>query len=395
MRSGSEAGAFDAGGDFEIAEFGHGAVDVERLDDARAGAAVAVGSGGVDDERDAGAAFEKRAGLGPLSFFAELIAVVGDEDDDGVVAQAEFVEMREDAAEIPVSPGDGGEVGADDLSRFGLGCAAADEEIGVAHADGGFGKAFGHGGPGGEVGRKLDVVGVVEIEEALRCGGRAVRFGEAAADEEGLVRIVFCALVEVGDGAVGHQVVACTFAVAFEDEDLIGVSGALIVGGEDGQDAVGHGDARVRDVHRLAGLRRVHGFDVAVEVGPGFVIVEAGVEEFAAAQGGVSVFAEELRESDPVGMQVADAGAVAEDLGGVGRMAGEERRTRRVAERELAVVAIEANAFGGECVDVGTVGVEAAVVAGELGAHVVGHEEEDVEGTLAGVSGGGFGCGLV
>jgi hypothetical protein len=36
------------------------------------------------------------------------------------------------------------------------------------------------------------------------------------------------------------------------------------------------------------------------------------------------------------------------------------------------------------------VGLKAAVVAGELGAHVVGHEEEDVEGALAGVSCGGF-----
>ena len=43
-------------------------------------------------------------------------------------------------------------------------------------------------------------------------------------------------------------------------------------------------------------MRGVHGFDVAVEVGPGLVIVEAGVEELAAAQGGVAVFAEELRE---------------------------------------------------------------------------------------------------
>ncbi len=83
----------------------------------------------------------------------------------------------------------------------------------------------------------------------------------------------------------------------------------------------------MRDVQGFAGLRGVHGFDVAVEVGPGFVIVEAGVEELATAQGGVAVFAEELREGDPVGVQVADARAVAENFGGVGRMAGEERRT--------------------------------------------------------------------
>ena len=45
-----EAGAFDACGNFEMAELGQGAIDVERLDDAGGGASVAVGSGGVDGE---------------------------------------------------------------------------------------------------------------------------------------------------------------------------------------------------------------------------------------------------------------------------------------------------------------------------------------------------------
>ena len=41
-----EAGAFDARGNFEIAELGYRAVDVERLDDAGGGAA-APGMGGI------------------------------------------------------------------------------------------------------------------------------------------------------------------------------------------------------------------------------------------------------------------------------------------------------------------------------------------------------------
>ena len=65
-----EAVAFDAGGELETGELDQGAVDVERLHDACGGAAIAVCSGHVDDERDAGAVFEERAGLGPLSFFA-------------------------------------------------------------------------------------------------------------------------------------------------------------------------------------------------------------------------------------------------------------------------------------------------------------------------------------
>ncbi len=180
-----------------------------------------------------------------------------------------------------------------------------------------------------------------------------VGFGEAAADEEGLG--VFGAFLQVLDGEVGDHVVAGALAVAFEDEDLVGVGGALVIGGQDGQDAVGHGDLGVGDVELRAVLGGVEGFDVAVEVGPGFVVVEAGVEELAGAEGGVAALAEELGEGDPVGVKVADAGGVAEDPGGVGRVAGEQRRARWVAEGELAVVAVEADALRCELVDVGAV----------------------------------------
>ena len=211
-------------------------------------------------------------------------------------------------------------------------------------------------------------------------------FGEAAADEEGLG--VLGAFLQVLDGEVGDHVVAGALAVAFEDEELVGVGGALVVGGQDGEDAVGHGDLGVGDFEFAALLRGVKGFYVAVEVGPGFVVVEAGVEELAGAEGGVAALAKELGEGDPVGVEVADAGGVAEDLGGVGRVAGEERGARRIAEGELAVVAVEADALRCQLVDVGAAGVEAAGVAGELGAHVVGHEEEDVERLFARADGG-------
>jgi hypothetical protein len=124
----------------------------------------------------------------------------------------------------------------------------------------------------------------------------------------------------------------------------------------------------------------VHGFDITVEVGPGVVVVEAGVEELAAAQGGVAGLAEEVREGHPLGMFFDDGVVVAEDAGLTRQMAGKERGARGIAERELAVVAVEADATGGKGVDVGAVRVEAGVIAGELGAHVVGHEKENVEG---------------
>ena len=69
----------------------------------------------------------------------------------------------------------------------------------------------------------------------------------------------------------------------------------------------------------------MQGFSVAVEVGPGAVVVKAGVEELAAAQGGVAVLTEEMRKRNPVGVLVHEAGAVAEDVGVVWRATAEER----------------------------------------------------------------------
>ena len=56
------------------------------------------------------------------------------------------------------------------------------------------------------------------------------------------LRIVFGALVEVGDGAVGHHVVACTFAVPSRMKIWSGERRARCRQGD--QDAVRRGDAR-------------------------------------------------------------------------------------------------------------------------------------------------------
>jgi hypothetical protein len=58
----------------------------------------------VDDERDTRAALEERACLRPFSIFAKLVAVVRDEDDDGVVAQLEPFEFGDNSAQVPVRP---------------------------------------------------------------------------------------------------------------------------------------------------------------------------------------------------------------------------------------------------------------------------------------------------
>ncbi len=214
-----EGAALLVGRGREAGEFDEGGVDVECFDDAFAGGAVGGISGGIDDQRDAVAFFKEGAGLGPFAFFAELVAVVDGEDDDGFVAQAEAIECGEDDADVVVDPGDGSEVGLDDFFGFFGGGVAIDEEVGVFGADGVRGEAFGDGGARGEIDGELDGVEGVEVVELLRGGGRGVGFGEAAGDEEGPVFVLF----ECGDGELDVFVFDLVVANVRDDEGAVRV----------------------------------------------------------------------------------------------------------------------------------------------------------------------------
>ena len=48
---------------------------------------------------------------------------------------------------------------------------------------------------------------------------------------------------------------------------------------------------------------------------PGFGVVDSAVEDFSGAEGTVAILFEELGEADPVGVDVAEGGAVAEHAG--------------------------------------------------------------------------------
>ena len=342
--------------------------------------------GGVNDQWNTSTIFKERARLGPLALFAQLIAVVGNKDNGRGLAQTQVVEFGDDSAKVPVGPGDGSQISADHFLRLGCRGAATYKKVGVAHSNGGLGKASRNRWPGGKIGRQEDLPGIVQVEEALGRGGRAVWLGETATDEEGFV----FARPEILNGKISNQIVACPFSVAIEDENLIGVCGLLAILRQYGKKAIGRRYLRTWNLHALSGCDGVEGLDSPVEVGPRLVIIEICVKELAAAQGGVAMFAEELRKSGPVRMQIAQAGTVAENPRRMRRVAAQERRARWVAEGKLAVVAIEANPLFGERVDVGTMCVEATSIAGEFGTHVVRHEEEYVERPLAGMDRCGF-----
>ena len=134
--------------------------------------------------------------------------------------------------------------------RLGLARAAADEQIGVALADGRAGKSRRHGRPRGEIRRQLDFFRVIQIEKSLRRGRRAVRFHKSARDEKRLV-LVFAQIL---NRAVGGVIIAVAFAVAVQHDDAVGIRGARIVRGQRRQHAVRLRNLRARNFHGVSDL---------------------------------------------------------------------------------------------------------------------------------------------
>ena len=177
--------------------------DVEKLHGSRRGFAGRA-AGQADHHRHAAGDFEHRIVLRPLAFFAQVIAVIAEEDDDGLVAELEAIDGFHDAAELPIDEGDGGVVGFDHLAGgFGRG-VAADEQIAAAERHRAFGKSGRHGRPRLRNRAAAASCRVVQVEQLGRRGRRAVRLGKTDGQEERLVLQLF----EQLDGPRGGSIVA-------------------------------------------------------------------------------------------------------------------------------------------------------------------------------------------
>ena len=95
-------------GGWEIAEVGEGGVEVEEFDEG-VGALGGFVCRGRNDEGNVGVEFEGGR-LVEEAVLADVEAVIGPEDNEGVVAKFEGVEFVEDAADLGVEVADGSEV---------------------------------------------------------------------------------------------------------------------------------------------------------------------------------------------------------------------------------------------------------------------------------------------
>lgn len=349
-----------------------------------AGLAGGALTGEGSDEEAAGGLFVVGVFV-PEAVIVELPAVVAEEDDHGGIAEAFAVEGGEEAADEGIGVGDAGVVGADEFAGFfGGDFAVTDVAVVAEFAGVGAGKGGSAGGGLGVVGH-FDFVEGVEVEVLGRGDEGEVGFGEADAEEEG----VLFEGGECGDGLIESAAVG---------ELVVGLRGCFPGGAAGAGGAGGGRDSPVVFLEALfealgagAGFGGVPGgllIGAPPGDGPTGVVVETTVEEFAEAGGGEAVLLEELGEGDGVGHGAAEVVLEVVDFGGVGAEAGEEAGAGGAADGLLAIGVGEDGATAGEGVDVGGMNV-AGAVATELGTHVVDGNEQDVADTGGGEQGGG------
>jgi len=350
----------------EPAEIGEGGIEVHELDRARGNADDFCFWQGYD-EGDTSGFFKEQLFL-PLAVLAKTPAVVAPEENDGVVAELQAIERVEDFADLGIHEADAGEVGAlKDAKLFFFETVVGGFDRQSDRRDFGdvLGRLFGEG----------NFFEWVKIEVFARGDVRDMGTIEADSEEEGLVFVRF----EEADRFGSDLAVGLFFIGAF----------SLHPAERSTETAAGQ---KIDDV----------GFIVAVtapwvdEFVPGRGIVKAAgadlsrdavVVKLPHARGEIAVVLEELRQRDYVREDLADRSGVVVNAGGVGAKTAQERRAAGIAERILAVGAVEADAARGEAVNVWRFD-ERMVVAAEGGVEVVNGDEENVQWWSGGFFGG-------
>ena len=102
-----------------------------------------------------------------------------------------------------------------------------------------------------------------------------------------------------------------------------------------------------------------------------------GVEDFTERMGRPSALPKELREGHDLRQHVAEKRRVARDARLLAAQPGEQRTAARIAHGVLRIGAVEANAAGGEPVQVRRLR-ERMSVATDGVTQIVGHDEQDI-----------------
>ena len=303
-----ETFAFEMLGLGETAKVGEGGVEVDQLGEGGAGLAGGFHAGHGDDERHAGAAF-KEVTLLPQAVVAEVIAVVAEEHDDGVIVELEFFQAIEHAAEAGVHQGGGGVIGADDF------LALLDGQLALV-------RAIGQGS-----GRNIVTIAghfeygfdFIQWVMSRVMGGRDVRRVRAVKTDgeekgfAGLVRVIFLEEFHSSEGGLAIGVFL-VFAVEQQPAHR-----AAVRAGAQGDDLVLLRAINADGVDDLV-PRRLVVHAIGADLGGHAVMIN-----LADARGKVAVIDEVLRKRGDVRVLVTEMAGVGEHAGLLRIQPGHER----------------------------------------------------------------------
>ena len=291
-----------------------------------------------------------------------MVAVIAEQDDDGVVPELESIKGIEDAADLRVHVGGAGVIGAEKL------VALAVAELGEGSAE--FAEADGEGRrPRLAGGRTVEHKRVLRIQVEILRGRdeRIVGLHETGSDNPRAVTDSFNLGADGASNlAVGLIVVGASHRtpIAPAQFSLREIPPGELLPPERSRDKRLGGVPRTRQVHPLRAER--------------IVAAAPEVEDFAKSGRMAAVGFQQLRQRDDVGQSIAEQRAVIGDDGAIRAKTGEERAAARVADGILHVSALKADGARGETINIGRLDGGVAVTP-EGVAQIVDRNEQDVQ----------------
>ena len=366
----AETRAFEAARRRDAGEVDEGRVEVDQFDQRlRTGADLRAGS--TNDERNARRLFELGVLAPQSAVFAEMEAVVAGEHHHGGLVQPEFPQGVEQQSDVPVDHRDGRMVGGDGLPDLLPGVLRV---VRVARER-----------------RQWNVVPVVGGRVRWRDRGDRVAPEIAGRGDPGQVR-----LVESGRDEERARTLVAQQLDYPQCGPAVRRFAVVLAGGAPGERGAAHPTER-RERLRPAqpgcgafvpGVVPYRGAVLPRQVVlaragvlrdvPGHRILVSAVRDLADACREVTVLPEMFRQHRDGPEGLARPREVAVDTRGRRPAPRQERGARRIADRVVGVSAVEADALGGEPVEVGRHGRRVDAVGAEGDVQVVGDDEQDV-----------------
>jgi len=287
--------------------------------------------------------------------------VIAHDDDDRILREAARAKRLHESTEVVVDIGDRAQIGAARVAHLSLGDRLRVHRADVAQAARvgieRLGGARGHG----------DVLVEIEVPIALRHGERIVRVGERSHEQEG-PPVIRASNVEdrplrsEGDLVVEVELVGAHAHAGLSDRAHIVVPARPGLG--------------MVPVGRPAVVGRI---DVGGQpLFEAVQLVRAAEVHFSRQDCAVAAQPQMMGESRDIGREFR---GVVIDAGARGQEPRHERGARGRTERACAIGAVEDDAAFRERLHVGRMGWRMAVDRQERRRHLVGHDDEDVQGS--------------